>query len=159
MEKLKQLKEAIEAELEAYLAKTDLFLVQVKVLSNGKIEVFADGATNITIDQCTQISRHLYSFLENEGWMNDNLSLEVSSPGMDEPLKVPQQFKKQLNKQVDVVLKSGIKITGELVLADENGIVVKEEIIKKKNKTESTEEHQLAFEEIKSVKKHFNFKL
>jgi ribosome maturation factor RimP len=159
MDKLKQLKEAIEAELEAYLTATDLFLVQVKVLSNGKIEVYADGNTNITIDQCTQISKHLYAFLETNGWMNDNIALEVSSPGMDEPLKVKQQFAKQLHKKVDVVLKNGMKITGELIAADEQQIVVKEEIIQKKNKTESTEEHTLAFDEIKSVKKHFNFKL
>jgi ribosome maturation factor RimP len=65
--------------------------------------------------------------------MTDNLSLDVSSPGMDEPLKVAQQFQKQLNKNVDVVLKNGLKITGEL-LAAENQIVVKEIIKIKKQK-------------------------
>ena len=156
MDKLTQLKEIIEKEVKAYFENTNLFLVDIKVLSNGKIEIFADGANNITIDECAQISRHIHHFLEENNLMTDNLSLDVSSPGMDEPLKVAQQFQKQLQKQVDVVLKNGMKITGQLLAANDKNILVKE-IIKIK-KTETTEEHLLEFDEIKSVKKHFNFK-
>jgi len=157
MEKLIQLKGIIETEILRYFEGKDLFLVDIKVLSNGKIEIFADSFANITIDECVQISRHIYHFLEENNLMNDNLSLDVSSPGMDESLKVPQQFQKQLNKQVEVVLKNGLKITGELLKVDEQEIKVKE-IIKVK-KSESIEEHTFGFDEIKSVKKHFNFKL
>ena len=157
MDKLTQLKEIIENEINTYFENSNLFLVEVKVLTNGKIEIFADGKTNITIDECAQISKHIHHFLEENNLMSDNLSLDVSSPGMDEPLKVPQQFQKQLNKKVDVVLKNGLKITGELISADENGIVIKEIIIIKK--TETIEEHSFGFSEIKSLKKHFNFKL
>lgn len=157
MDKLIQLKEILEKEVNAYFKNTSLFLVDIKVLSNGKIEIFADGKTNITIDECAQISKHIHHFLEENNLMSDNLSLDVSSPGMDEPLKVAQQFQKQLNKKVDVVLKNGLKITGELISADESGIVIKEIIIIKK--AETIEEHSFDFSEIKSVKKHFNFKL
>ena len=157
MEKLIQLKGIIETEILRYFEGKDLFLVDIKVLSNGKIEIFADSFANITIDECVQISRHIYHFLEENNLMNDNLSLDVSSPGMDESLKVPQQFQKQLNKQVEVVLKNGLKITGELLKVDEQEIKVKEIIIIKKK--ENVEEHTYTFDEIKSVKKHFNFKL
>ena len=157
MDKLAQLKEIIAKEVENYFSDKALFLVDIRVLPTGKIEVYADGKTNITIDECAQLSRHIHNFLEEKGLMTDNLSLDVSSPGMDEPLKVAQQFQKQLNKNVDVVLKNGLKITGELLAADENQIVVKEVI--KIKKTETVEEHTYSFDEIKSVKKHFNFKL
>lgn len=157
MDKLTQLKEIIGKEIENHFLDKELFLVDIKVLPTGKIEVFADGITNITIDECAQLSRHIYHFLEENNLMTDNISLDVSSPGMDEPLKVAQQFQKQLNKNVDVVLKNGLKITGELVDANESQIIVKE-IIKIK-KSETVEEHTFGFEEIKSVKKHFNFKL
>lgn len=157
MDKLTQLKEIIEKEVKTYFENTNLFLVDVKVLSNGKIEIFADGKTNITIDECAQISKHIHHFLEENNLMSDNVSLDVSSPGMDEPLKVAQQFQKQQNKKVDVVLKNGLKITGELISADENEIVINEIIIIKK--AETIEEHTFSFSEIKSVKKHFNFKL
>jgi ribosome maturation factor RimP len=52
MDKLTQLKEVIEKEINSYFEHKDLFLVEIKVLTNGKIEVFADGKTNITIDEC-----------------------------------------------------------------------------------------------------------
>ena len=157
MDKLVQLKEVIENEITNYFKTTDLFLVDIKVLTNGKLEIFADGKINITIDECAKISKHIHHFLEENNLMTDNLSLDVSSPGMDEPLKVTEQFEKQLNKKVDVVLKNGLKITGELISANEKEIAVKETIIIKK--AETTEEHTFSFDEIKSVKKHFNFKL
>ncbi len=157
MDKLTQLKDIIENEITAYFTGKDLFLVDIKVLSNGKIEIFADSPSNITIDECVQISRYIHQHLEVNNLMTDNLSLDVSSPGIDEPLKVPQQFQKQLNKQVDVVLKNGLKFTGELLSADELEIKIKEVI--KIKKSETIEEHTFRFDEIKSVKKHFNFKL
>jgi ribosome maturation factor RimP len=157
MDKLTQLKETIAQEVNRYFEKTSLFLVEVKVLSNGKIEIFADGISNITIDECVQLSKHIYQFLEENNLMNDNISLDVSSPGMEEPLKVPQQFQKQIGKQVEVVLKNGLKIIGELLNTTETEVRIKEIIIIKKK--ENIEEHTFTFEEIKSVKKHFNFKL
>lgn len=157
MDKLTQLKEIIAQEVNRYFENTSLFLVEVKVLSNGKIEIFADGISNITIDECVQLSKHIYQFLEENNLMNDNISLDVSSPGMEEPLKVPQQFQKQIGKQVEVVLKNGLKIIGELLNTTETEVRIKEIIIIKKK--ENIEEHTFTFEEIKSVKKHFNFKL
>lgn len=158
MEKQAQLKGLIEAELRDYLENAGLFLVEVNVLLNNKIEIFADGVHNITIDQCAMISRHIENFLEMNAYVGDVYTLEVSSPGMDQPLKVKEQFGKQKGKQVDVVLKNGQKITGTLNDFDEEKIVVTE-IVKQKNKTETEVQHTLPFPEIKSVKKHFNFKL
>ena len=157
MDKLLQIKQTITQEVNRYFENTPSFLVDVKVLSNGKIEIYADSTPNITIDECAKLSRHIYTFLEENNLMNDNISLDVSSPGMDESLKVPQQFQKQTGKQVDVVLKNGLKITGELISATETEVKIKEVIIIKKK--ENIEEHTYAFDEIKSVKKHFNFKL
>jgi ribosome maturation factor RimP len=120
--------------------------------------VFADGVKNITIDECADISRHLEIFLETNHLVKENYTLEVSSPGMDQPFKVPDQFRKQTGKEVEVVLKNGNKIIGTLLRADENGIVVHEQL-KKKNKPEKETEHDLSFADIKTVKKYFNFKL
>lgn len=157
MDKLIQLKETIAQEANRYFENTSLFLVEVKVLSNGKIEIFADSPSNITIDECAHLSKHIYHFLEENNLMHDNITLDVSSPGIDEPLKVAQQFEKQIGKQVDVVLKNGLKVTGELLSTTNTEVKVKEVIIIKKK--ENVEEHTYAFDEIKSVKKHFNFKL
>ena len=63
MDKLTQLKEIIQKEVERYFTDKALFFVDIKVLSNGKIEIFADGKLNITIDECAQISKHIHHFL------------------------------------------------------------------------------------------------
>lgn len=158
MENQAKLKEVIGKELSEYLEKAGLFLVDVNVLLNNKIEIFADGRTNITIDQCAAISRHIENFLETNGYVGDKYTLEVSSPGMDQPLKVKEQFEKQKGKMVDVVLKNGNKITGTLTDFDDEKIMVTE-LVKNKDKTESEVQHVPTLSEIKSVKKHFNFKL
>ena len=158
MEKLAHLKEVIEKELLEYLGNADLFLVEVNVLLNNKIEIFADGKMNITIDQCASISRHIENYLESNGYVGEKYSLEVSSPGMDQPLKVKEQFEKQEGKMVDVVLKKGNKTTGTLTGFDDEKITMKE-LVKQKDKTETEVQHQFSFAEIKSVKKHFNFKM
>jgi ribosome maturation factor RimP len=158
MESLEAIRSRIEAELEAFFAGKGLFVVEVQVLANGKIFVFADSPSNITIDECAEISRHLETFLETNHLVKENYTLEVSSPGMDAILKVPAQFNKQTGKEVDVVLKNGNKITGVLLSADEQGIVVNE-VVKKKNITVKETRHELSFADIKTVKKYFNFKL
>src|SRR3954465_2646140 len=114
MDKQSQLKGVIEKELSKYFENSDLFLVEVSVLLNNKIEIFADGKVNITIDQCAGISRYIENYLETNGYVGEKYTLEASSPGMDQPLKVTQQFEKQVRKPVDVVLKNGNKITGTL---------------------------------------------
>lgn len=160
MESTELVKAKITGELEAYFSDKHLFIVEVQVLANGRIYVFADGEQNITIDACAEISRHLEAFLEANHLVPENYTLEVSSPGMDQPLKVPAQFRKQKGKMVDVVLTNGKKITGTLLSSDEYGIVVQEELSKKKkNKPEEAAELAFPFSEIKTVKKYFNFKL
>ena len=158
MESLETVKARIEAELAVFFEGKNLFIVDVQVLATGKIIVFADGENNITIDECAAISRHLENFLETNHLVKENYTLEVSSPGMDQPLKVPAQFRKHTGKEVEVVQKNGNKITGVLLQADEKGIRVLEEN-KKKNKPEKETEHALTFADIKTVKKYFNFKL
>ena len=64
MDKLIQLRETIAEEANRYFENTSLFLVDIKVLTNGKIEIFADSPSNITIDECAQLSKHIYQFLE-----------------------------------------------------------------------------------------------
>ncbi|HMW93574.1 MAG TPA: hypothetical protein PKY92_05610, partial [Chitinophagales bacterium] len=93
MENSIQLKEQIEQYLNNNIDNTTMFVVDVKVLPTNKIEVFLDRSdTNITIDECAKISRKLEEYLESNQLVGEKYTLEVSSPGMDQPFKVPQQF-------------------------------------------------------------------
>lgn len=151
-------KAEVLAELERHFDGTAFFAVDVQVNPTGKIAVFADGAENITVEQCARISRHLEHFLESNGLVGEKYTLEVSSPGMDEPLKVPQQYAKAVGRAVEVLLKSGLKEIGTLKAFSDTGITVELPEQKKKKEIIAAEEKQYDFEDIKHVKKHFVFK-
>src|SRR5215212_4265702 len=78
----KEIKEMVSSKLEG----TDCFIVDIKV-HPGKITVLLDKPSGIQIEECAEINRHLLSNLEGRGILEKS-GIEVSSPGMDEPLKV-----------------------------------------------------------------------
>ena len=138
------------------LNESDSYLVDLRIKSN-KVEVFADRDPRITIDDCAKISRILERRLDEEFPFSNQYSLEVSSPGMDQPLKVLRQFRKNVGRTVEVVLISGMKRTGSLMHADEEKITI-EENITGSNKLSETRQTEISFVEIKSTQLVFNFK-
>lgn len=125
----------IEKWLSPMLTEKNLFLVEIKVLLGKKIEVFVDSDEGIHIDECALISRFLEKNLDGSGLVPDNYILEVSSPGMTNPLKVPRQYKKRIGRVLDIVKNDGEKIEAELMAADLEKIKLREVVQeKKKNK-------------------------
>lgn len=158
MESTEQLKSQIEQSLETYFAETPYFLVEVQVTPTGRIMVFADGETNITVEKCVQISRFLENYLESNGLVGEKYTLEVSSPGMDEPLKIAQQYKKCIGREMEVLLKNGMKEIGTLLSFDETGFSIEIPEQKKKKEIVPAEQKTYTYEEVKHIKKHFVFK-
>jgi ribosome maturation factor RimP len=125
------------------------FLVEVRILPGNNIKIFLDGDEGITIEKCVALNRALYKQLEeNNFFPNGDFSLEVSSAGLDEPLKFHRQYKKNINRNVEVLLKDGQRFTGKLVSVSENDIVVEESRGKKKEVIT----HRFLLENIKSTK-------
>jgi ribosome maturation factor RimP len=143
-------KQAIASILEPYLEGTDKFLVDIKILPGNIVQVFLDSDTRITIDDCAEVSRFLGDRLDEENSFPGHYTLEVSSAGMDEPLKKMRQYRKNIGRQVDVLLLNGVRKQGVLLYADDEKIQI-EEVKKDKNKTE-TKQHDIAFIEIKNTK-------
>ncbi len=69
---------------------------------NRIIEVFIDGDNPITTDDCAVVSKKLNSVIENQNLFNGKYRLDVSSPGIDKPLKFLRQYKKHLNRNFEV---------------------------------------------------------
>lgn len=142
------------------LEGTSKFLVEVKVKPSNKILIFIDdSAQGLAISDCVELSRYIESHLDRE---KEDFELEVSSPGMDQPLLVFQQYTKSIGRQVAVILKDGVKHVGKLIAADENGIVVektyKERTDPSKKKKELITEHiQIRFPEMKETRKMVSF--
>jgi ribosome maturation factor RimP len=153
-----QLKETVAEAVEQKIAGTDIFLVEVKV-SPAKVIVLIDKPAGITISECIELTRHLHEVLETSGIFEKH-ELEVSSPGMEEPLKVLKQYQKRVGREVRVLKTDGIVKTGILKSAGDEGVELEEKIQKKidKKKVVQINNLQIPFSEIKETKVIFTFK-
>ena len=142
----------VEGMVQALLVgETDYFLVDVRVKPTNNIRVYIDGDQGISIEKCVQVNRGLYKKLEESGlFPTGDFSLEVSSPGLDEPLKLLRQYKKNVGRLLEVLLQDGSKTEGRLLEVSEDGIIVEE--TKGKNKKKEVINHTFLFDNIKTTK-------
>jgi ribosome maturation factor RimP len=131
------------------------FLVEISVKPTNNIKVFMDADQGAAIDQLSRINRALYKWVEENLFPNGDFSIEVSSPGLDEPLKLDRQYQKNIGRMVEIVLKNGLKKEGKLVSVSENEIVIEEETGKGKKK--EIVQHIILKEEIKTTKVQIKF--
>lgn len=151
-------KEIIEAWLNEIFTDTNFFLVEVTV-SKSKIDIFFDTFEGVIIENCIKINRQ---FVEKFPDANEIYEVNVSSPGITQPLKVFNQYKKNISRKVDVLLKDGTKISGTLTAVDSKQIELE---IEKKELIAGTKKKQLVkdllkieFDKIKTTKLIITFK-
>jgi ribosome maturation factor RimP len=151
--------EIIRKYLQEELPQRGLFLVDVTVKPGNRITVFVDSMKGVTLDECIGVSRLIESKLDREA---EDFELEVSSPGLGNPLKLPQQFEKNLGRILEVITFDGMKTTGKLVMAGEEMIRLEVETLgkdthsRKKVKVIKTWEKRI--EEIKTAKVSISLK-
>ena len=152
-----EITKVVEGMMQALLADQDLyFLVEVKVKPTNNIKVFIDGDQGISIDKCVQYNRGLYKKLEESGMFPEgDFSLELSSPGLEEPLKLHRQYVKNTGRFVEITENEGKKTEGKLLRTDETTIVVEEQ--KGKGKKMELVEHTIPFNQIKTAKIQIKF--
>lgn len=129
-----EVKQKIEHWLQPLLLEKNVFLVDIKITQGRRIEVYLDTDEGIHIDDCATISRFLEKHLDGSGIVPENYILEVSSPGMSNPLKVPRQYKRRIGRKLEVLKTNGEMIVAQLIEADLEGIKLKEIIEEKKKK-------------------------
>lgn len=104
-----------------------LFLVSIKVKPTNNIKVFIDGDEGFPIDMCVRINRKLYKLIEeNAFYPEGDFSLEVSSPGLSEPLKLHRQYAKNIGRDVEVVFNDLTVKEGKLITVAEADIVIEQ---------------------------------
>ena len=139
--------------LEEVLPPQALFLVEAAVKPGNRITVFIDSMEGVTIDQCIAVSRFLESKLDRAA---EDFELEVSSPGLDNPLKLPMQFRKNIGRWLEVVTYDGMKTTGKLVAVEGETICLEIETFEKdrtgKKKMKVVKTWEAKQEEIKTAK-------
>ncbi len=108
------------------------------------------------MDKLIQYNRKLYKDLEeNSFFPGGDFSLEVSSPGLDEPLKLRRQYLKNIGRDVEVTSYRWSKNEGKLLQVGETEIVVEEE--KGKGKKKELVQHTIPFDQIKTTKIQIKF--
>jgi len=121
-------REKLRTVAEEAVKDTDKFIVDVKVAADNTIEVFVDSDTSVTIDDCAVISRFIEQKFDRDV---EDYCLSVVSYGLCGPLKLERQFRKYLNKEVEIKQKGHPRVTAKLVSFDEKSVSV---IVEQKNK-------------------------
>jgi len=98
-----------------------LFLIELKFLADNKIYVEVDGDNGVSLQECIRISRGIEHNLDRE---EEDFSLEVTTPDISNPLKVKRQYKKNINRTLEVKLKDNAKIQGVLKNVQEDYIAL-----------------------------------
>lgn len=123
--------------------------VVVSLRSNPKkLLVILDGDQGITIDDCAEVSRLLSGRLDETNLIDGAFMLEVSTPGLDQPLKTKRQYLKNVGRKVKVKTKSKT-VEGKLSAVQENNIEVLEQTGSGKKKEERAIE--ILFDEIEKT--------
>jgi ribosome maturation factor RimP len=147
-------KDKIQQLVGEFIKGTDLFLVGIKVSSANRITVLADKKEGITIDECGAIHRYLENNLDRE---TEDFELQVSSPGLDLPFGVIEQYFKNEGKLVEVTDNEGSKFTGKLKNVTPGGFELETEI-RIKGKTKELKDCSFNFDQVKSTRVVLIFK-
>jgi ribosome maturation factor RimP len=127
------------------------FLVDIWIKPTNNVRVAIDSDQGLPIAKCVSYNRALYKKIEEAGlFPGGDFSLEVSSPGLDEPLKLERQYRKNLGRLVEVTLSDGTRVEGKLTGINDRELQLEE--TKGKNKKKEVVQHSLAFDQIKSTK-------
>lgn len=138
------------------LLKDDIFLIDIKVKPINNIKIFLDADYGLGIEKCIKINRALYKIMDEMGiYPEGDFSLEVSSPGLGEPLKNHRQYVKNKGRDVEVVANDDQTITGKLLEVDEETITV--ETKTGKGKKEIVQKEEIPFTSIKQTKVQIKF--
>ena len=126
-----------------------MFLVNMRIKPTNNIKVFLDADGGLSIDKSARLNRRLYALIEESGLFPEgDFSLEVSSPGVDEPLTSIRQYRKNIGRIVAVSpADGGADITSKLAEVADDHIVLEVKVPKKKETTTVA----VPLEEIKKI--------
>lgn len=138
------------------LLKDDIFLVSIKIKPTNNFKIYIDADSGLGIEKCIKINRALYKIMEEMGmYPEGDFSLEISSPGLDEPLKLLRQYKKNVGRDVEVVTTDEQKREGKLTEVTEEKITIVYTEGKGKKAVVKTDD--IAFADIKQTKVQIKF--
>ena len=148
---------AIEKLVDEMLADNpSYFRVNVKIKPTNNIKVYLDADEGLPIEQCVKFNRQLYKLIEDSSiFPPGEFSLEVSSPGVGEPLIMHRQYVKNKGRFLEVTLQDELKKEGKLIEVTDSEIVL--ENVSGKGKKAITQNYIIPFENIKTTSVQIKF--
>lgn len=122
--------EGLQRIITSKLTDPTQFLVDVIVKghkSAQKVLVIIDGDKGVTIDDCANLSRQLSKVFDELQLFDESYLLEVSTPGLDQPLKLKRQYLKNIGRKIKVTTHQGTE-EGKLIMADDEKISIEKEL-------------------------------
>lgn len=141
-------KAKIENLVTDFVKDKGMFLVTVKVSSANKITVLVDTMKGISIDECVSLHLYLEEHLDREV---EDYEMQVSSPGLDSPFLVLNQYYKNEGKKVEVIDIEGNKVIGILKNVTIGGFDLDTEI-KVKGIGKEMKEISFNFDQVKTTR-------
>ncbi|MBR7948839.1 hypothetical protein KBK19_02680 [Microvirga sp. STR05] len=145
--------------LQDSLAGFDLFVVDLSVSDaiRPKITVTLDSEQGLGIDECAKVSRRLAKRIDEHYGEDATYSLEVTSPGADQPLTDPRQYTRHVGRTFSLKLQDGTEKTGTLEATEAEGIQLAE-VVKDKNKKKTLPAILVPFTDIQEARIVISFK-
>jgi ribosome maturation factor RimP len=123
------------------LEGSDMFIVRVKIKPVNNIKLYIDADSGLSIQKSAEVNRKLYALIEEAQLFPDgDFSLEVSSPGVDEPLVSERQYRKNIGRTLLVTQEEGPELLGILKAVQEEGILLERQPEKKKKSKDQNSE-------------------
>ncbi len=138
----------IEKVIKRKIIDSEEFIVDIYIKPANKIFIEIDSLQGITIDKCVEYTREIEKNFDREV---EDYELQISSPGLDKPFKVKQQFYKNIGRSIQIITNEGQQIEGKLMNFDSDKLQIEKTINKKGEKTD-IEIIELLFDNIKSGK-------
>ena len=155
------IEEKIENLLQAKYAEpdyADCFTIEIKVGAENTLEVFVDSEIALDFAKCQKISRYLEAYLDENKWLTEQYTLEVSSPGADRPLVFLRQYQKHIGRNLEITAEGNVS-EGNFVALNDGVITLEYEVKYKEGKKniKKTEQINIPFEKIEKAMVKFIF--
>lgn len=145
---MKGIPQAIEEKIREIVASTlpESFIVDIKFkpVRGANLVIRIDTDKGINLDECKSVSRAVGKWLDETDPFDFEYNLEVTSPGIGEPLVLPRQYIKDIGRRLRVIAGDGSVHEGTLTQADDSKFTIEKDPPKKKKKAGEPEE-ELAF--------------
>lgn len=112
----------------------DCFTVEIELKPGNKLFIYADSDSGLSLEKCQKLSRYVEHQLDENGWLGETYGIEVSSPGIDRPLKFPRQFVKNIGRTLAVRCIDKTEHLTTLKSADENQIILTQIVVERDGK-------------------------